>query len=183
MPPSHCSSAMIQKCMTPKVRSLDGVARVLLCVELKPCRLHVPAPKMSDLPDLQKRRDRSDEGGFGIQAPKHLSTFRSLASVLRSQASSAISPRKATPRPSLGLSLSRYFLPTFSRCVRCRRPVSGRALASRLASRPRLRAPRRGEQCDLPEKGDAAPLSLAQPPFCGGPRHVTKLEWQKLNKH
>ena len=25
---------------TPKVRSLDGVARALLCVELKPCRLH-----------------------------------------------------------------------------------------------------------------------------------------------
>ena len=29
------------KCMTPKVRSLDGAACVLLCVELKPCRLHV----------------------------------------------------------------------------------------------------------------------------------------------
>ena len=29
------------KCMTPTVRSLDGVARALLCVELKPCRLHV----------------------------------------------------------------------------------------------------------------------------------------------
>ena len=29
------------KCMAPKVRSLDGVARALLCVELKPCRLHV----------------------------------------------------------------------------------------------------------------------------------------------
>ena len=28
------------KCMTPTVRSLDGVARALLCVELKPCRLH-----------------------------------------------------------------------------------------------------------------------------------------------
>jgi hypothetical protein len=27
--------------LTPKVRSLDGVARALLCVELKPCRLHV----------------------------------------------------------------------------------------------------------------------------------------------
>jgi hypothetical protein len=27
---------------------------------------------MSDPPDLQKRRDRSDEGGSGIQAPKHL---------------------------------------------------------------------------------------------------------------
>ena len=26
---------------TPKVRSLDGVACVLLCVELNPCRLHV----------------------------------------------------------------------------------------------------------------------------------------------
>ena len=51
------------KCMTPTVRSLDGVARALLCVELKPCRLHVTAPKMSDLPDLQKRRDHSDEGG------------------------------------------------------------------------------------------------------------------------
>ena len=62
------------KCMAPKVRSLDGVARALLCVELKPCRLHVPAPKMSDLPDLQKRRQRSDEGGVGITAPKHLST-------------------------------------------------------------------------------------------------------------
>ena len=29
------------KCMTPTVRSLDGVARALLCVELKPCMLHV----------------------------------------------------------------------------------------------------------------------------------------------
>jgi hypothetical protein len=27
--------------LTPQVRSLDGVARALLCVELKPCRLHV----------------------------------------------------------------------------------------------------------------------------------------------
>ena len=46
-----------------KVRSLDGVARALLCVELKPCRLHVTAPKMSDLPDLQKSSHVSDEGG------------------------------------------------------------------------------------------------------------------------
>jgi hypothetical protein len=29
---------------------------------------------MSDLPDLQKRCQRSDEGSFGIKAPKHLST-------------------------------------------------------------------------------------------------------------
>jgi hypothetical protein len=51
------------KCMTPTVRSLDGVARALLCVELKPCRLHVTAPMLSDLPDLQKRSRVSDEGG------------------------------------------------------------------------------------------------------------------------
>jgi hypothetical protein len=36
------------KCMNPKVRSLGGAARALLYVGLKPCRLHVPAPKMSD---------------------------------------------------------------------------------------------------------------------------------------
>jgi hypothetical protein len=30
----------VTSCSTPKVRSLDGVARALLCVELKPCRLH-----------------------------------------------------------------------------------------------------------------------------------------------
>jgi hypothetical protein len=54
----------VTSCMTPKVRSLDGAARALLCVELKPCRLHVrSAPKPSKLLDLQKRRDRSDEGG------------------------------------------------------------------------------------------------------------------------
>ena len=29
------------KCMSLEARSLDGVARALLCVELKPCRLHV----------------------------------------------------------------------------------------------------------------------------------------------
>jgi hypothetical protein len=56
--------------LTPTVRSqMDGVARALLCVELKPCRLHVTAPKpsvQSELPDLQKRRQRSDEGGHSI---------------------------------------------------------------------------------------------------------------------
>ena len=31
----------VTSCSTPKVRSLDGVACALLCVELKPCRLHV----------------------------------------------------------------------------------------------------------------------------------------------
>ena len=49
-------------CMAPNVRSLDGVARALLCVKLKPCRLHVHAPKTSELPDLQKRRDERGDG-------------------------------------------------------------------------------------------------------------------------
>ena len=31
----------VASCMTPKVRSLDGVVCVLLCVGLNPCRLHV----------------------------------------------------------------------------------------------------------------------------------------------
>ena len=31
----------VPSCTTPQVRSLDGVARALHCVELKPCRLHV----------------------------------------------------------------------------------------------------------------------------------------------
>ena len=51
-------------CMTPKVRFLDGVVCVLLCVGLNPCRLHVcSAPKASNLPDLQRRADAPDEGG------------------------------------------------------------------------------------------------------------------------
>jgi hypothetical protein len=64
VPPSALVSGdlNVTSCSTPKVRSLDGVACALLCVELKPCMLHVTAPKMSDLPDLQKRRYRSDEG-------------------------------------------------------------------------------------------------------------------------
>ena len=49
------------KCMTPKVRSLDGVVCVLLCVGL--CRLHVVLHKMSNLPDLKKSSHVSDEGG------------------------------------------------------------------------------------------------------------------------
>ena len=53
----------VASCMAPKVRSLDGVVCVLLCVGLNPCRLHVVLHKMSNLPDLRKRRDRSDEGG------------------------------------------------------------------------------------------------------------------------
>ena len=63
----------VASCMTPKVRSLDGVVCMLLCVGLHPCRLHVVLHKMSNLPDLQKRRDRSDEGGFwnkSTEAPK-----------------------------------------------------------------------------------------------------------------
>jgi hypothetical protein len=36
---------------------------VLLCVGLIPCRLHVVLHKMSNLPDLQKSSDVSDEGG------------------------------------------------------------------------------------------------------------------------
>ena len=37
------------------------------------------APKMSKLPDLQKRSKVSDEGGrVGIKAPKHLSTSKAL---------------------------------------------------------------------------------------------------------
>ena len=50
----------VTSCMTPKVRFLDGVVCVLLCVGL--CRLHVVLHKMSKLPDLQKRCDLSHEG-------------------------------------------------------------------------------------------------------------------------
>ena len=57
------SGSSLGPCMTPKVRFLDGVVCVLLCVGLNPCRLHVVLHKLSNLPDLQKRRDRSDEGG------------------------------------------------------------------------------------------------------------------------
>ena len=53
----------VASCMTPKVRSLDGVVCVLLCVGLHPCRLHVVLHKMSNLPDLQKSSYVSDEGG------------------------------------------------------------------------------------------------------------------------
>ena len=35
------SGSSLGPCMTPKVRFLDGVVCVLLCVELNPCRLHV----------------------------------------------------------------------------------------------------------------------------------------------
>ena len=48
--------------LPPKVRSLDGVVCVLLCVGHHPCRLHVVLHKMSNLPDLQKSYDVSDEG-------------------------------------------------------------------------------------------------------------------------
>ena len=51
---------------TPKVRSLDGVVCVLLCVGLCPCRLHVVLHKTSKLPDLQKRCYLSHEGGDSI---------------------------------------------------------------------------------------------------------------------
>ena len=53
--------------MTPKVRSLDGVVCVLLCVGLHPCRLHVVLHKTSNLPDLQKSSYVSDEGGVSIK--------------------------------------------------------------------------------------------------------------------
>ena len=53
-------------CMTPKVRFLDGVVCVLLCVGLDPCRLHVVLHKMSNLPDLQRSTDVADEGGDSI---------------------------------------------------------------------------------------------------------------------
>ena len=56
----------VASCMTPKVRSLDGVVCVLLCVGLNPCRLHVVLHKMSNLPDLQKRCYLSHEGGDSI---------------------------------------------------------------------------------------------------------------------
>ena len=42
------------------------VVCVLLCVGLHPCRLHVVLHKMSNLPDLQKSSDVSDEGGVSI---------------------------------------------------------------------------------------------------------------------
>ena len=41
VPPTGSVDLNVASCMTPTVRSLDGVARALHCVELKPCRLHV----------------------------------------------------------------------------------------------------------------------------------------------
>ena len=48
--------------MSPKVRSLDGVVCVLLCVGLDPCRLHVVLHKMSNLPDLRRWTHVPDGG-------------------------------------------------------------------------------------------------------------------------
>ena len=39
--PTGSGDLNVASCMTPKVRFLDGVVCVLLCVELNPCRLHV----------------------------------------------------------------------------------------------------------------------------------------------
>ena len=39
--PAVSGDLNVTSCMTPKVRSLDGVVCVLLCVELNPCKLHV----------------------------------------------------------------------------------------------------------------------------------------------
>ena len=50
-------------CMTPKVRFLDGVVCVLLSRGALSLPVACSAPTASNLPDLQKRRDRSDEGG------------------------------------------------------------------------------------------------------------------------
>ena len=52
----------VTSCMTPKVRFLDGVVCVLLCVGLDPCRLHVVLHQLSNLPDLQRWTHVADEG-------------------------------------------------------------------------------------------------------------------------
>ena len=39
--PAVSGDLNVTSCMTPKVRFLDGVVCVLLCVGLNPCRLHV----------------------------------------------------------------------------------------------------------------------------------------------
>ena len=39
--PTGSGDLNVAGCMTPKVRFLDGVVCVLLCVGLNPCRLHV----------------------------------------------------------------------------------------------------------------------------------------------
>ena len=39
--PTVSGDLNVTSCMTPKVRFLDGVVCVLLCVGLNPCRLHV----------------------------------------------------------------------------------------------------------------------------------------------
>ena len=57
--------------LDPSVRSLDGVARALLCVELKPCRLH-EALLSRAARRICKRGQVSHEGGSEIKAPKHL---------------------------------------------------------------------------------------------------------------
>ena len=58
--------SLVAGCMTPKVRFLDGVVCVLLCVGLNPCRLHVVLHQTSNLPDLQRRTDVPNEGGDSI---------------------------------------------------------------------------------------------------------------------
>ena len=41
LPPTGSGDLTVTSCMPPKVRFLDGVVCVLLCVGLNPCRLHV----------------------------------------------------------------------------------------------------------------------------------------------
>ena len=52
------------KCMTPKARSPDGAARALLCVELKPCRLHVVLLSRANCRICKRVSQVSDEGGY-----------------------------------------------------------------------------------------------------------------------
>ena len=60
------------KCMTPKVRSLDGVARALLCVELKPCRLHEALLSRANCRICKRVLMSLMKEMVGIKAPKHL---------------------------------------------------------------------------------------------------------------
>jgi hypothetical protein len=69
--------------MTPKVRSLDGVVCVLLCVELNPCRLHVVLLSRATCRICKRDVIALMKVVIGIKAPKHLSTQSSPAKPLR----------------------------------------------------------------------------------------------------
>ena len=74
---AHLSLLGPGKCMTPKARSLDGVARALLREGLKPCMLHVALLSRASRANCRvcKRVLMSlMKVVVGIKAPKHLST-------------------------------------------------------------------------------------------------------------